>query len=545
MDADGTSNEEAIAGATESTYVMAADDVGKKVTVALTFTDTLGSEETRTSAVYPETSTIVAAAASCAAPDFGIRRGVWTGTVTVGTITRSGDTAGYGFVGTSAGSLDDKTFSIGANSYEIDVVGVPSTGTTAGDMQFSLKSALTTAEKAALRLHVCDATYDFSAVAPNSEHTYSWADDLDWSSVTSRTVYLSLPANNAATGKPEISGTATVGETLMAAKGTIADDDGVPTTFTYQWIRVDGSNEADITGATSSTYTLAGADSGKKLKVKVGFTDNLSGEEERTSAATGTVTTVTTPVALVSNIGQSDDRNYNVGTGFVGQDLAQGFTTGTSGATLTGIEIRMDTSSGAQSSVPTATLHRGSPTSAAVATLTGPSEIANAAANYAFTAPANTTLAASTTYYVVLKGGVVEIRARVTNSNNEDSGAETGWSVANGGGFRRTSSTDTAFTDISQALLIRVNGTVITAPGAPQDFKVSAGDAQVVLTWAAPASDGGGAITEYEYRYSTGATVSSSATWTDVTDGSDDGDSTADETGVTVSEPDQRHAVRI
>ena len=237
---------------------------------------------------------------------------------------------------------------------------------------------------------------------------------------------------------------------------------------------------------------------------------------------------------LISNIGQSDDRNYNVGTGFAGQDLAQGFTTGASGATLTGIEIRMDTSSGTHSSVPTATLHRGSPTSAAVATLTGPSEIANAAANYAFTAPANTTLAASTTYYVVLEGGAVDIRARVTNSDNEDSGAETGWSVADGGGFRRDSST-AAFTDISQALLIRVNGTVITAPGTPQDFKVSAGDAQVALTWAAPASDGGGAITEYEYRYSTGAMVSSSATWTDVTDGSDDGDSTADETGVTVS----------
>ena len=77
-------------------------------------------------------------------------------------------------------------------------------------------------------------------------------------------------------------------------------------------------------------------------------------------------------------------------------------------------------------------------------------------------------------------------------------------------------------------------GTVVTVPGAPQDFAVSAGDAQVVLTWTAPASDGGAAITEYEYRHSTGSTVSSSATWTDVTDGSDAGASTADELGVTV-----------
>ena len=538
VDADGTSNEEAIAGATASTYVLAADDVGKKVTVALTFTDTLGSEETRTSAVYPETGTIVAAAAACAAPSFGTRRNIWTGNMTVGMTSPES----YGF-DSGGGNLDDKTFTIGSNNYEIDRIGIFTAGLTAGNINFSLKdSDLTSAEKAALRLHVCNADYNFSAgVLSGNLHTYLLLADLDWSGVSSRTLYLSLPPNNAATGAPTISGTTTVDSTLTAAKGTIVDADGVPvdangvpTTFTYQWVRVDGATEMDISAATSKTYTLVAADVGKKLKVKVGFTDNLSGEEARTSAATGTVTTVPTPVALVSNIGQSDDRNYNVGTGFVGQDLAQGFTTGTSGATLTRIEIRMDTSSGTQSSVPTATLHRGSPTSAAVATLTGPSEIANAAANYAFTAPANTTLAASTTYYVVLEGGVVDIRARVTNSDNEDSGGKTGWSVADGGGFRRDSST-AAFTDISQALLIRVNGTVTTAPGAPQDFKVSAGDAQVVLTWAAPASDGGGAITEYEYRYSTGATVSASATWTDVPDGSDDSDSTADETGVTVS----------
>ena len=495
--------------------------------------------------MYPETGTIVAAVAACAAPDFGTRRNIWTGTVTVGTRA-----AFYGY-SSPTGGLNDKMFSISSNNYEIDGVWVGRGATYDGDLVFSLEdgdAGLTTAEIAALRLHVCDTAYDFSAATFEfSDRGYQWADTLDWSSISSRTLYLSLPANTAATGTPTITAPvtdpATVGSTLTATAGDIADVDGVvPSTFTYQWSRVDAdgtSNEETIDDATASTYVLAADDVGKKVTVALTFTDALGSEETRTSAVypeTGTiVAAVTTPVALVSNIGRSDDRNYNVGTGFVGQDLAQGFTTGASGATLTRIEIRMDTSSGTQSSVPTATLHRGSPTSVAVATLTGPSEIANAAANYAFTAPANTTLAASTTYYVVLKGGVVEIRARVTNSDNEDSGAETGWSVANGGGFRRTSSTDAAFTDISQALLIRVNGTVITAPGAPQDFKVSAGDAQVVLTWAAPASDGGGAITEYEYRYSTGATVSASATWTDVPDGSDDGDSTADETGVTIS----------
>ena len=78
-----------------------------------------------------------------------------------------------------------------------------------------------------------------------------------------------------ATGKPAISGTVLqVGNVLTAARGTIDDDDGVPGTFTYQWVRVDGGSENDIAGARSSTYTLSTADVGKQIKVKMSFTDN-------------------------------------------------------------------------------------------------------------------------------------------------------------------------------------------------------------------------------------------------------------------------------
>ena len=87
------------------------------------------------------------------------------------------------------------------------------------------------------------------------------------------------------------------------------DTDGLTgVDFTYQWVRVDAdgtSNEEDITGETAATYTLTAADVGKKIKVKVSFTDELSGEEERTSAAypsSGTVTVAanTTAPALLS-----------------------------------------------------------------------------------------------------------------------------------------------------------------------------------------------------------------------------------------------------
>ena len=64
---------------------------------------------------------------------------------------------------------------------------------------------------------------------------------------------------------PVISGTARVGQTLTGSTGS---------GFTHQWIRVDGMTETDISGASSSTYTLDAADSGKKVKMKVSHTAN-------------------------------------------------------------------------------------------------------------------------------------------------------------------------------------------------------------------------------------------------------------------------------
>ena len=97
-------------------------------------------------------------------------------------------------------------------------------------------------------------------------------------------------ANTSATGKPTISGTVQVEETLTASTSGIADDDGLTkVSYSYQWIRNDGSTDTDIQDATGSTHTLVAADEGHAVKVKVTFTDDAGNEETLTSAATAEV----------------------------------------------------------------------------------------------------------------------------------------------------------------------------------------------------------------------------------------------------------------
>ena len=99
--------------------------------------------------------------------------------------------------------------------------------------------------------------------------------------------------NFEATGAPTITGEPLVGETLTASRSGIEDLNGRPDEFDasntpnygYQWIRVDGGNEADISGATAKTYTPVAADVGKKIKVRVSYVDGDSYNDSATSAS--------------------------------------------------------------------------------------------------------------------------------------------------------------------------------------------------------------------------------------------------------------------
>ena len=108
-------------------------------------------------------------------------------------------------------------------------------------------------------------------------------------------------------GAPTITGATLVGDALTANLGTIADADGLPTTtfpdgYTFQWVRVDGTLETDIPGATSATYTLTDRDRGMRIKVMVSFTDGGGNAEgPRESAATDEVAERTATSCLANS----------------------------------------------------------------------------------------------------------------------------------------------------------------------------------------------------------------------------------------------------
>ena len=199
---------------------------------------------------------------------------------------------------------------------------------------------------------------------------------------------------------------------------------------------------------------------------------------------------------LVSNIGQV--RADTLGATST-QAIAQGFTTGSAAATLASIEFRMYAASGA-TGAPTVTVRRDSATGAEVAVLVGPTSIATSTATYAFTAPAGTTLDASTTYFVVLAhDGAGSFEVSVTDSSTEDSGGTSGWSISNQSDH---SVNGAPFSGAFGPLMIRVNGPITNnaATGAPtitgtaqvgQELTAAAGDiadddglAGAVYAWA-------------------------------------------------------------
>ena len=245
-----------INGATDSTYIVIAADEGKPIEVRVAFTDDAGNPESLTSnpfrsappLIIRDVPVIASNTPATGAPTI-------TGTVRVGETLTANTTD----ISDSDG-LNKATFTYQWLADDTDIT--DATGSTyalvAADEGKTVKVQIT-----------------FTDDAGNDE------------SLTSAPTATVTASNTPATGEPTITGTAQVGETLTANTAGIADSDGlINATFTYQWL----ADDTDITDATGSTYTLAAADEGKTVKVRLSFTDGRGHQETLTSTATAAVT---------------------------------------------------------------------------------------------------------------------------------------------------------------------------------------------------------------------------------------------------------------
>jgi hypothetical protein len=106
------------------------------------------------------------------------------------------------------------------------------------------------------------------------------------------TVAGGVPLN---TGAPSISGTPRQDETLTGTAGAWT---GVPSSFEYQWLRCSSSACNAIAGATGTTYTLAAADVGFTLRLRVRAFNGAGSSAPADSEATGVVQRLLTQASL-------------------------------------------------------------------------------------------------------------------------------------------------------------------------------------------------------------------------------------------------------
>ena len=284
LSSDGTTDSD-ISGATSSTYTLVDADEGKVIKVRMSFTDDRGNQETLTSAA---TGSVAAAPSPLTAtihdePDSHDGQSVFTFEL------RFSEEVSVGYR-----TLRDHGFTVtGGTVTEVRRLERP------GNIRWEIS-----VRPAGNR--------DVTVLLPiNTDCTTQGAICTADGRMLSRQVELTVSRpNSAASGAPTISGTGQVGQTLTASTSGISDSDGLTNaTFSYQWL----SSDSDISGGTSSTYTLVDADEGKVIKVRVSFTDDRGNQETLTSAATGSV-------AARPNSAASGAPTIS-GTGQVGQTL--------------------------------------------------------------------------------------------------------------------------------------------------------------------------------------------------------------------------------
>ena len=401
-----------------------------------------------------------------------------------------------------------------------------------GDLRLAFTDGVPDA--ADMTLTVGDLELEFPA-GSSGEGSFKWTGvDVDWKDGDTiavsivRTSTLTEPEGNTqATGGPTITGTPQVDQTLTADTSSISDEDGLEAvSYEYQWIRSDNGTDTDIAGATEASYALVFADQGKTIKVKVKFTDDAENEETLTSEATGIV-------KAASNRGATGDPTIS-GTPQVNQVLTAGTAAISDEDGLDGVSYEYQWMAG-ETDIEDATEATYTPSTEDVGTTIkvkvsftddrNNAETLTSAATVAVVAAPNREATGQPTIDGTPQVGET-LTANTANVADQDGLTNVSYSYQwtrsdIGTDADIAGQTDPTYTlvaaDQGKTIKVRVSFTddadneetltsaatvqVAAAPSAPAIGSLTPSNQAVTVIWAAPASNGGPAITSYDLRY--------------------------------------------
>ena len=257
-------------------------------------------------------ASVPAQASTCNDPNLSNRREVWSATLTVEEFTGTDGATYSGFNGEGAsayGALTSNLFDLHVRGqWRIDRILEGADGRLSFQARPTevAEAILATYQEDALVLHVCDREFRFEDKRRDAVHGWTWSNaNLDLVNDETRTVTLSYPANNPATGEVRIDGRPEVGHTLAANTSTVRDADNRHGSYGYQWFQVDtNATEHVIPSPRGSrrTLTLQESDLGNRFKVRIVFRDIYGAREELTSAPTGVVVLDTKTPRWTANV---------------------------------------------------------------------------------------------------------------------------------------------------------------------------------------------------------------------------------------------------
>jgi hypothetical protein len=232
----------AVEGATDDTFTLTQATVGKTISVTASYTDAMGSLESKNS---PATAAVINI------------NDLPTGAVVITGTARQGELL-------SASHTLADVDGLGAITYQWLASGVAIDGANADTLTLTQATV-------GKRISVMGSYTDATGVLESK------------TSVTTTAV---VNSNDLPAGAVAIAGTAKQGEVLTASN-TLTDADGLGV-ITYQWL----ANGVAISGATADTLSLTQASVGKLISVTASYTDATGVLESKTSLATAAVTNI-------------------------------------------------------------------------------------------------------------------------------------------------------------------------------------------------------------------------------------------------------------